>query len=231
MATPTENPESTPAHPESPAPAESAFRVGAELAQKHGAAQPGPAAAAAPGPAPAPRKGGRRPIAEEVSEFLSKNGLVAVPADQAGGVNGDPGPGAGDSNFAASPEFVRDCAKTLLEGIRDWRCGMVRQKVLKLSGNRSLADQLSAQAAPPPGTIDVMVCSTGALAEKYHLAGTWSPEAILAAAALLWARNDQALMRQLKELGAAGPPSHSAAPAAADPAAAAPPPQETAGGI
>lgn len=177
------------------APLPGAEQLAAQLAAKHGS---GPAPAAKPGAAV--NKGGRRTVAEEAAAFLERNGLVAVPADQAGGdaqPAGIPSPGP---QYVVTPEFVRECTETLLEGIKEFRIRNVYLRVQAITKDDALAKELAGQACPPPGTIKVMAVAAAEISQKYNMMAAWSPELLLGVAALVWIKGDLSLNKRLLEI-------------------------------
>jgi hypothetical protein len=103
--------------------------------------------------------------------------------------------------YVVDPEFVRSTVRTLLEG---WEGFRVR-KVFRVA--RSLCDEedaksLAAEAAAPPGCIQVMTdCSVETL-RKYNLLAAAAPEVLLILAGGMWLAKDIALMRRLNDLKA-----------------------------
>lgn len=194
------------------APEPQAGRLAAELASRHGANSAAPPA----GDPAAPGRRGRKSREEELSDYLRTRGLVAVPADSTGDPGGDPDCAAGDPGpgqppapgYVASPAFLQECAITLLTGIRDWRKRQAYEVAKSMAGP-TLAAELAAEAEPPPGTIEVMGKCVGEIASKYDLAGAWSPEVALTAAAVIWWKSDQRLMARLADLKKSAPPAAS----------------------
>jgi hypothetical protein len=169
-----------------------------QVAQKHGAGQAKPVGKPVAQALPGLNKGGRRPVAVEASEYLSKNGLVAVPANQVGGaVEPQAVP-----QYVVSPEFVKKCSETLLKGIESWRQRMVYVKAVTISKDKELSKQLADESGASPGTIEVMGTALAELSQKYQLLASWTPEAILCVAAATWVTKEVTLQKKLNELEA-----------------------------
>lgn len=202
MENPTENSRGNPP----PTPVAELERLAAALAAKHA---DGPSSRP-PFPTVArPRSNAGRKSAEaETAAYLARNHLRAVPDDGMGDTEPPPSVAEESSSTTApppppppiSPEFVRTAAETLLTGIEAWRQKQVAQATLKICNDTALAKELSAEAAAPPGCIDVMTLSIVEIVGKYQLLATWTPEAMLCISAIVWIGKDLALHKRLTEL-------------------------------
>jgi len=166
-------------------------QLASQLAEKHAAASNGA------------RRGGRKTAQEEAADYLSRNRLRAVPMDASGDLGRAPidDPGGAppfERGYVVTPDFVRTCATTLLEGIEAYRKRQVFLTVQKL--NSSLAPQFADEAGAPPGAIEVMSLCAAELAQKYDAFAKCGPEALFCVAALTWAGKDIALHKKLSEL-------------------------------
>lgn len=136
-------------------------------------------------------------MAEEAQEFLRKNGLVAVPANATPGVVAPPVQPA----YVVSPEFVKNCFKTLADGLADWRIRKATLLSLKISGgDKVLAKEVGEDFAPPEGCVDVMADALEEICRKYSLLNQWSPEVIFCVAASVWFLKDQTGMKKLEAM-------------------------------
>jgi hypothetical protein len=136
-------------------------------------------------------------VAEEAAEFLRKNGLVAVPANSVPGA-GAPAP---SPPYVVNPEFVRNCFKTLADGLADWRKRKATLLALKVSGgDKELAKEVGEDFAPPEGCVEVMANALEEICRKYSLLNQWSPEVIFCVAAAVWFLKDQTGMRKLEDM-------------------------------
>jgi hypothetical protein len=151
------------------------------------------------------RRGGRRTAEEEAAAYLERNGLRAVPLD-ATGDPGEPqveplgGPAPVAPTHVVTPEFVRTCMETLLKGWEAHRQRSVFLKVARLTESKGYAEKLSAEAAAPPGAIEVMSLCAAECSQKYDLLASCAPEALLCVAALTWLAKDLSLHKRLNEL-------------------------------
>jgi len=180
--------------------------LAADLAAKHAAGGSSRGGTATSDLAPH-NKGGRRPLEEELADYLARTGqrVVSVgPGDDSGVAEAgkDLGPAAiAPAPHVVTPEFIRTAAQTLLEGIAAWRQGKVAAVVLALTeGDKEMAARFAAEAGAPPGAIEVMSLSAAEIAAKYELIARWSPEAVLVLAAATWIGKDMALMKKLQAL-------------------------------
>ncbi len=153
------------------------------------------------------KRGGRRTAEQEVSGYLARHGLRAVPTTATPGdgqpqVVPVPGPAPTGPGYAVTPDFVKTCAETLLKGIEAFRQRQVYLTVTKLTEDKELAKQFAVEASAPPGAIDVMSMCAAELSQKYQFLATWSPEALLCLAGMTWLGKDLALAKRLQEIKA-----------------------------
>ena len=138
---------------------------------------PGPTAAgiaakhtAPPKPGSAPRNlGGRRSIETEAREWFAKQGLVAVPAAQAGLGPLEPLPAPLD------PALVKDVVRVLLDGYSEVRVGWLRSKLLPLKLGAELEKDAEKLAAVRPANSRIMVDCSPMVFEQMGLSSQHLP--------------------------------------------------------
>lgn len=103
--------------------------------------------------------------------------------------------------YVVSPEFVKNCFKTLAEGLADWRIRKATLLSLKISGgDKLLAKEVGEDFAPPEGCVDVMSSALEEICRKYELLNQWSPEVIFCVAGAVWFLKDQSGMKKLEAM-------------------------------
>ena len=224
MATPPKSTGKSPSGtvgPDSPQPAPGqASKLAASLAAKaKGKTVQPPPLIQRPG-----TKGGRLTVAEESAAHLARSGLVAVPAEQAGAIGGDP---VQPPAYVVTPEFVGEVTDKLLKGIESWDVQRMTHRAHLLCGEKKLAEQFGESFAAPPGRIDTIAKSMMEISRKSPGLPQWAPEFAAAGAAGAWvlkrADGEKAMLamearvrEQLEGASAPGLAGQTGAPAKAD---------------
>lgn len=212
---PADNPQGAATGSADSAPPGQFEQLGNQLAAKHAASSTGT------------KRGGRKTAAEETADYLSRNGLRAVPLGENGDSNFDQGSEQGSadaseqsgqcgSHYVVTPEFIRTCAQTLFEGIEESRKRKVFLLVEQL--DPSMAQELSDQAGAPPGTINTMSLCCEEIARKHQdWVSKFGPEGVLGGAIIFWIFKDRQLMKKLSQLARVAAPlaNEAQAPASA----------------
>lgn len=205
---PNASPSNPPSHPSQP-PSGPPRGIAAKVA---GQSRPPKAAPRKVAPV---NKGGRGTREQEVSAYLSKHGLRAVPI-----ASDDDSPGdAPQPVYLVTPEFVGEVTKTFFQGVEAWRVRNVALRVKTLCGDANLAKEFAESSAAPPGTIPTVAKSMMEISRKHPALLQWAPEVTLAGCLGTWILKDLENMKRLdalearirKQLSAAASPQPNAA--------------------
>lgn len=197
MADQPTNPPASPAGAPSKPPGGATNGLAARVGAAHGASKPAPPPQpAAPGLSARP-KGGRRPFAEDLAEYLRSTGQTLVPVQATTGAPVGPVQPVG---HVVSPEFIGDFVETVLTVWGEHRVQSTTRRVKMLCGDDKLAREYGETAGVSKALIESTSKGSVEVAKKYPSFLQWAPEVTVAAGLGLILKNDLETQKRLDVL-------------------------------